>query len=106
MTIVIAAAFVPPERGCMNAKLPTTDQLKDQHEESTYALLIRSKEKKRDLLELTIHPTLMLGAILAIWQLVQQPVNIPAAGLERATCLVSASKSQTLPEDRHPQIKG
>jgi hypothetical protein len=106
MTIVIAAAFVPPERGCMNAKPPTTDQLKDQHEESTYALLIRSKEKKRDLLELTIHPTLMLGAILAIWQLVQQPVNIPAAGLERATCVVCANKSQTLPEDRDPQIKG
>ena len=106
MTIVIAAAFVPPERGCMNAKLPTTDQLKDQHEESTYALLIRSKEKKRDLLELTIHPTLMLGAVLAIWQLGQQPVNIPAAGLERATCVLCANKSPTLPEDRHPQIKG
>ena len=106
MTIVIAAGFVPPERGCMNAKPPTTDQLKDQHEESTYALLIRSKEKKRDLLELTIHPTLMLGAVLAIWQLVQQPVNIRAAGFERATCVVCANKSQTLPEDRHPQIKG
>jgi hypothetical protein len=106
MTIVIAAAFAPPERGCMNAKPPTTAQLKDQPKESTYALLIRSEEKKRDLLELTIHPTLMLGAVLAIWQLVQQPVNIPAAGLERATCLVCANKSQTLPDDRHPQIKG
>jgi hypothetical protein len=106
MTIVIAAAFVPAERRCMNAKPPTTDQLKDQHEESTYALLIRSKEKKRDLLELTIHPTLMLGAVLAIWQLVQQPVNIPAAGLEGATCVVCANKSQMLPEDRYPQIKG
>jgi len=106
MTIVIAATPLPPERGCMNAKLPTTDQPKDQHEESTYALLIRSKEKKRDLLELTIHPTLMLGAIFAIWQLVQQPINIPAAGLESTTCVVCANKSQILPEERHPQIKG
>ncbi len=91
MTIVIAATLLPRQRRVMNAKTNTTDQLETQHE-SIYALLIRSKEKKRDLLELTIHPTLMLGAILAIWQLVQQPVNIPAAGLERATCVVCANK--------------
>jgi hypothetical protein len=106
MTIVIAASQVPLENCVMKEQTGTTDQLKDQHEESTYALLIRSKEKNRDLLELTIHPTLMLGAVLAIWQLVQQPVNIPAAGLERASCVVCVNKSQTLPEDRHPQIKG
>ena len=105
MTIVIAATPLPPECRCMNEQLKTTNQSENQHE-STYALLIRSKEKKRDLLELTIHPTLMLGAVLAIWQLVQQPINIPAAGLERATCVVCANKSQTLPEDRHSQIKG
>jgi hypothetical protein len=90
----------------MNAQTNTTDQLENQPKESTYALLIRSEEKSRNLLELTIYPTLMLGAVFAIWQLVQQPVNIPTAGLERAGCVVCANKSQTLPEDRHPQIKG
>jgi len=105
MIIVIAASDVPPESCVMKEQTGTTDQPENQFE-STYAFLIRSEEKKRDLLELTIHPTLMLGAILAIWQLVQQPVNIPAAGLERATCVVCANKSQTLPEDRHSEIKG
>jgi hypothetical protein len=102
--VVIAANLFPRQRRVMNAKTNTTEQLETQHE-STYVLLIRSEEKKRNLLELAIHPTLMLGAVFAIWQLVQQPVNIPAAGLERATCVVCANKSQTLPED-HPQIKG
>jgi len=103
---VTATNPLPRERGCMNVRRNTTEQLEDQHEESTYTLLIRSEEKKRNLLELAIHPTLMLGAAFAIWQLVQQPVKIPAAGLEGAGCVVCANRSETLPEDRDPQIKG
>jgi len=103
--IVMAVNPLRRERGCMNAQTNTTDDSENEHE-STYALLIRSEEKKRALLEITIHPILMLGAVLAIWQLVQHPVRIPAAGLEGAGCVVCASESPKLPEDRHSQIKG
>ena len=106
MTIVIAAAFVPPERGCMNAKPPTTDQLKDQHEESTYALLIRSEEKSRNVIEMAINLFLILGPLMAIWQFAQQPVNIPAAGLKGARCVVCVDEVKTLREARPPEIKG
>ena len=106
MTIVIAAAFVPPERGCMNAKPPTTDQLKDQHEESTYALLIRSEEKSRNVIEMAIYPILILGAVIAIWQFAQQPVNIPAAGLKGPGCVACVDDLRALRQVRYPEVKG
>jgi len=106
MTIVIAAAFVPPECGCMNAKPSTTDQLKDQHEESTYALLIRSEEKSRNIIEMAIHPILILGAVIAIWQFAQQTFGIPATGLNVGGCVACADELQTLRQVRHPEIRG
>ena len=106
MTIVIAAASVPPERGCMNAKPLTTDQLKDQHEESTYALLIRSEEKSRNVIEMAIYPLLILGAVIAIWQFAQQTVSIPAAGLDAVGCVACVDELQTLRQVRHSEIKG
>ncbi len=105
MTIVIAAAFVPPERGCMNAQLNTTDQPKNQYE-STYALLIRSEEKSRNLFEVAIYPLLSLGPLIAIWQFAQQPVNIPLARFKGAGCVVCVDEFHTVPEVRHPEIKG
>ena len=54
MTIVIAANLSPRERGFMNAKPNTADQSQNQHEESTYALLIRSEEKSRNVIEMAI----------------------------------------------------
>jgi len=50
--------------------------------ESTYALLVRSEEKNRSLLE-----TLILSIVFSIWQFVQQPVRIPAAGLQGPPCV-------------------
>jgi hypothetical protein len=90
----------------MNAQRNTIEQLEDQHEESTYALLIRSEEKSRNVLEVAIYPLLILSSLVAICQFAQQPINIPSAGLDGAGCVVCAYESQTLPEDRHPQIKG
>lgn len=105
MIVVIAANLFPRQRRVMTAKTNTTDQLETQHE-STYALLIRSEEKSRNLIELALYPLLGLVSLIAIWQFAQQAVKIPAAGLEGAGCVVCANKSQTLPEDRDPQIKG
>jgi len=93
MIIVIAASDVPPESCVMKEQTGTTDQPENQYE-STYALLIRSEEKNRNLLEVAILPLLMLGPIIAIWQFAQQPVNIPAAGLKGVSCAVFDSSVQ------------
>ena len=52
------------------------------HQESTYALLVRSEEKSRSALETVLYSTCILSVIVAIWQFAHQPVNIPAAGIE------------------------
>ena len=50
--------------------------------ESTYALLARSEEKGRGVLEILVYAVLILGVVLSIWQFAQTPVNISAPGLE------------------------
>jgi hypothetical protein len=89
----------------MNAQTNTTDQPENQHE-STYALLIRSEEKSRNVFEVAIYPFLMLGPLIAIWQFAQQPINIPPAGLNGGDCIGCVDEFQTLREVRHPEIKG
>ena len=67
----------------MKEKTNTTGQPDYQHE-STYALLIRSEEKSRNVFEMVIYLLLILGPLIAIWLFAQRPVNIPAAGLTGA----------------------
>ena len=93
MIIVIAANRLLGKVGVMNEQTNTTGQPENQHQ-STYALLIRSEEKNRNLLEVAILPLLMLGPIIAIWQFAQQPVNIPAAGLKEVSGAVFDSSVQ------------
>ncbi len=91
--------------GAMKEQTGRTDQPKNQHE-STYALLIRSEEKSRNVIEMAIYPILILGAVIAIWQFAQQPVTIPSTGLKGAGCLVCVDEIKTLREARRPEIKG
>ncbi len=79
MIIVIAASRLLSEGSLMNERTNTIDQRENEYE-STYALLIRSEEKSRNLLEVIIYPLLILGPIIATWQFAQQPLNIPVAG--------------------------
>jgi hypothetical protein len=91
--------------GAMKEQTDRTGQPKNQHE-STYALLIRSEEKSRNVIEMAIYPILILGAVIAIWQFAQQPVSIPSTGLKGAGCLVCVDEIKTLREARRPEIKG
>ena len=50
--------------------------------ESTYALLVRSEEKGRGVLEILVYAVLILGVVFTIWQFAQNPVKISAPGLE------------------------
>jgi hypothetical protein len=82
-----------PEFGCM--KEPTSDQSEDQHE-STYALLVRSEEKSRNLLEMVIYPLLIIGAVIAIWQFVLQPMNLPSLDANAALSVTSERNSRVV----------
>ena len=112
--IVIAASSQAQESRVMKEQTGTTDQLEDQHNESTYALLIRSEEKSRNVIEMAICPILILSAVIAIWQFAQQPVNIPAAGLKGVSGAIFDSsvqnsvcrdESHTLLRNRATKIK-
>ena len=112
MIIVIAASRCLVKVGLMNEQTNTTDQPEDEHE-STYALLIHSEEKGRNLVEMVIYPLLILGPLIAIWQFTQQPVNIPIVG--RKTRIVSDASDQSrvwrhefhsLHSSRPAEIKG
>ena len=103
----------PAKVDVMNEPTKTTDRPGNQHE-STYALLICSEEKSRNLLELAIHPLLMLGPLLAIWQLAQQPVNLTAPGFEKTPCAVFDARTGNIVGNEprtpcaiaHQEIKG
>jgi hypothetical protein len=60
----------------------TKQALMKNHQESTYALLVRSEERSRGALETVAYTTIFLSLLVAIWQFVQNPVNIRAGGLE------------------------
>ena len=96
----------------MNAATNATSQPDNPHE-STYALLIRSEEKCRNMFEAVIHPLLILGPLIAIWQFSQQPVNIPATGLKPSVVFDAAAQNnvcrdefQSQRGDLHPGIQG
>jgi hypothetical protein len=70
---------------CMNHQT-----LKNNQSESTYALLVRSEEKGRGVLETVLYVAFILSAIVLIWEFVQSPVSIEAVGLEQSTVSQSA----------------
>ena len=52
-----------------------TSQPNNNVEESTYAMLVRSEEKKRALLEMIVYGLVILSALAAILQFADQPVS-------------------------------
>ena len=53
----------------------------ESHEESTYALLVRSEEKSRGVLEIVLYAFFIVSALVSIWQFAIQPVELSAPGL-------------------------
>ena len=58
---------------------------------STYALLMRSEEKSRTILETVLYAGFALSVVASIWQFAQEARLVPAAGPQPATQLVSDS---------------
>jgi len=63
----------------------------ESHEESTYALLVRSEEKSRGVLETVLYAFFILSAIVSIWQFAQQPVRLSAPGLTSHVTMTTAA---------------
>jgi hypothetical protein len=60
-------------------KIPMkTSQPNNNTEESTYALLVRSEDKKRALLETIVYGLIILSALAAILQFADQPIRFGA----------------------------
>jgi hypothetical protein len=55
-----------------------TDQPINNVEESTYALLVRSEDKKRALFETVLYGLVAVGVLIAILQFADQPVSFGA----------------------------
>jgi hypothetical protein len=70
-------------------------------QESTYALLVRSEEKSRGVLEIIFYALLIFSALVPVWQFAQQPVKVPAAGLQPAHCLFCMDAGKKRAEERH-----
>ena len=68
--------------------------------ESTYALLVRSEEKSRNVLEMVIYPLLIIGAVIAIWQFVLQPVDVRSRDTAAVQQVASISSFHPYPYDR------
>jgi hypothetical protein len=57
--------------------------------ESTYALLVRSEEKERNLFETAIYVLFVLCAVFSVWQFAHQPITIPThIGVSESTIAV------------------
>ena len=54
----------------------------NNHQESTYALLVRSEERSRNAFEAVAYSTVLLSVVIAIVQFALHPVKIPAGGIE------------------------
>jgi hypothetical protein len=61
MIIVIAANRASAKVTVMKEPTNNTSKSENEREESTYALLIRSEEKRRNLIEMTLYSFLILG---------------------------------------------
>jgi hypothetical protein len=68
----------------------------NNQQESTYALLVRSEEKSRSALEIILYALFIFSAFIALWQFAQQPVKVPAAGLQPARCVACIDAGKTL----------
>lgn len=45
--------------------------------ESTYALLVRSEEKERNVFEGAVYLAIVLSAVFSIWHVARQPIALP-----------------------------
>ena len=75
---------------CMNHQTLNNNQF-----ESTYALLVRSEEKGRGVLEAVLYVAFILSAVVLIWEFAHSSIGIPSGGLEQGA-VSQAAKTQMI----------
>ena len=76
----------------MKTNEPTTET-----QESTYALLMRSENEKRSLLEIAAYALFILSVVAAIWQVAHQTIN-PITTLPRSETQTEVAINPTQPD--------
>ncbi len=66
---------------------------KSEEFESTYALLVRSEEKERGVSESAVYLLIMLSAIFSIWQVAQQPIELPVGGVIHTSAIAASARA-------------
>ncbi len=61
--------------------------------ESTYALLMRSEEKERSILEIAVYAIIILCAVFSVWQFAGQSVAFPFRAIRGAESTASSATS-------------
>ncbi len=64
-----------------------------EHEESTYALLVRSQDEERSLPETAVYLLLILTMAFSVWQTAHQRFQLPSIGLLRGAPVVQVTES-------------
>ena len=62
--------------------------------ESTYALLVRSEEKERNLFEGAAYLAFILSAVFSIWHVAHQPVELPKGNVIHTTTVARSIEAQ------------
>ncbi len=68
-----------------------TTQTNNEIQESTYALLVRSEDRERSILETIVYGLFILSAVAAIWQFAQQPINFPVSATLHTAAMTQVS---------------
>jgi hypothetical protein len=68
----------------------------NNQQESTYALLVRSEEKSRGVLEIILYTLFILSALISLLQFALEPVRVPAAGFQPARCVACVGTGKKL----------
>ncbi len=67
----------------------------NQHEESTYALLIRSQAEERSIPEAGVYLLLILTMAFSVWQSAQQRFVVPRIGVVQNAPMVQVVSDST-----------
>jgi hypothetical protein len=70
------------------------------NKQTTYALLMRSEEKGRDLMETAVYSICIASAVLAMWQFARQPVTLMSHRPTHSAAHVSQHEMRPIPHGK------
>ena len=62
--------------------------------ESTYALLVRSEEKERNVFEGAVYLAIILSVVFSIWHVARQPIALPTGPILHTSVTQTADTTE------------